>query len=136
MSRFVCHLFVYGTLLHDHPTHRLLGPGAERVGVASVQGRLYDLGAYPGLKPGGGPRDRVIGEVYRLHDTRRLLARLDRYEGCRAGDYRRVLRTVRLKDDGHVRAWVYLYRGSVTGRARIPSGAYRPTPSRSRRRLW
>lgn len=68
------HVFVYGTLRegevndigqaaarHGLPAPRLLG-------AASVQGRLYDFGSYPGLVP-----DReapaVRGDVYEIDDA-------------------------------------------------------------------
>lgn len=112
------YLFVYGTLmstatgfLGQTQRARLKGE-SEPVGPATVGGRLYDLGRYPGLvvtspasaagRPAGvqsvsgafsgaGARDVVFGEVVKLIDARRSLRWLDAYEGVygdggRAGD--------------------------------------------------
>jgi len=116
------HLFVYGTLRRGGPMHALIEPGAHRVGPARMRGRLYDLGAFPGLAEGR-RGDQVQGELYALAgDTAALLDALDRYEG-RA--FRRVVREALPVDGGApVPAWVYLYAGSVRGRRRIASGDY------------
>lgn len=39
------YIFVYGTLRReiDHPAHQLLSRGAEWIGEATFQGKLYDL---------------------------------------------------------------------------------------------
>ena len=44
-------LFVYGTLRDDpaHDMFHVLAANAELIGEATVAGRLYDLGEYPGL---------------------------------------------------------------------------------------
>lgn len=115
----VAHLLLYGTLMRGEPgyarfaLHRCL----EYVGDVRVEGRLYDLGGYPGLVPGKGT---VIGEVHRVLDAD-ILSWLDEYEGCDPDDvagseYAR--RVVRLPGYG-VDAWIYLYRGSLDGAAAI-----------------
>ena len=59
------HVFVYGTLRRGEQRDiTLLHPAPQWVGTASLQGVLYDLGAYPGVvlgEPGW-----VLGEVYRI----------------------------------------------------------------------
>jgi gamma-glutamylcyclotransferase (GGCT)/AIG2-like uncharacterized protein YtfP len=60
------HVFVYGTLRRGDVrdiTH--LQPPPVFVGMASVQGVLYNLGDYPGLLLGG--EGRVTGEVYAIN---------------------------------------------------------------------
>ena len=116
------HLFVYGTLRRGAAMHALLEPGAEWVGPARLRGRLYDLGAFPGLADGRSG-DWVQGELYRLAgaDPAALLDALDRYEGHA---FRRVAREAVRADGTCVAAWVYRFAGSVRGRRRIASGDY------------
>ncbi len=83
------HVFVYGTLRrgerNDIARYR---PLPLFVGTASVDGRLYDLGAYPGIVLGEG--GRVVGEVYRI--TAQVEAELDVLEEVKAdgsGEYRK-----------------------------------------------
>src|SRR5262249_5270156 len=82
------YLFAYGTLRPGLATaesadlvRRMLWLGA-----ASVPGRLYDLGDYPGavLDPKGD--GKVIGEVFQLPDDGEALAALDAYEGFDPSD--------------------------------------------------
>jgi gamma-glutamylcyclotransferase (GGCT)/AIG2-like uncharacterized protein YtfP len=116
----VSHLFVYGTLRRGGPMHALLEPGVRRICAARMRGRLYDLGAFPGLAEGR-RGDWVQGELYRIQSAD-LLDSLDRYEG-RA--YRRVVRDAQPADGGTpVACWVYLFEGSLRGRRRIASGDY------------
>ena len=71
------HVFVYGTLRRGDVrdiTH--LQPPPVFVGMASVQGVLYNLGDYPGLLLGG--EGRVTGEVYAI--TAALEQQLDNIE--------------------------------------------------------
>ena len=116
------HLFAYGTLRRGAAMHALLAPGVEWIAPARVRGRLYDLGAFPGLAPGRAG-EWVQGELYRLVDAdpAALLASLDRYEGR---SFRRVVREALPASGDPVRAWVYLYTGALRGRLRIASGDY------------
>jgi gamma-glutamylcyclotransferase (GGCT)/AIG2-like uncharacterized protein YtfP len=126
------HLFVYGTLL-SRAGHRMgerLRRDARLIGDASIQGRLYSLGRYPGLVETEVTSQRVYGELYRLEDPASALAWLDAYEGIAPqrgahNEYERVERPVRLGSDQSVTAWVYLYRASVQGRAALPDGRWR-----------
>ncbi len=59
------HVFVYGTLRRgDVRDINQLQPAPVFVGMAGVQGVLYDLGSYPGLLLGGA--GWVTGEVYAI----------------------------------------------------------------------
>ena len=105
-----CHLFVYGTLRSGQPNAPRLG-GAERLGRASVQGRLAHLGSYPGLVDGVG---QVFGELYRLPSS--ALNRIDELEGFDPSDpdgslFLRVVRPVLLEDQRSLDAWTYLWPG-------------------------
>ena len=133
-------LFVYGTLMSGlscamgREQRERLGREARSFGAGSVQGRLYDLGSYPGLVESDDPGERVMGEVLRLNAPSRTLAELDAYEGVGAGDgkhaepdeYERVPMPARLAGGTLVSAWVYVYRGALTGKSWIMSGAWAP----------
>jgi gamma-glutamylcyclotransferase (GGCT)/AIG2-like uncharacterized protein YtfP len=83
------HVFVYGTLRrgerNDIARYR---PSPLFVGPASIDGCLYDLGAYPGLVLGAG--GRVVGEVYRITAAVEIaLDILEEVKADRSGEYRR-----------------------------------------------
>jgi gamma-glutamylcyclotransferase (GGCT)/AIG2-like uncharacterized protein YtfP len=79
------YVFVYGSLRKrlNHPLHGLLEKQGICVTTGYFQGKLYDLGRYPGAVPSHGKNDRVPGELYRLTDPHRILQVLDTYEGTR-----------------------------------------------------
>jgi gamma-glutamylcyclotransferase (GGCT)/AIG2-like uncharacterized protein YtfP len=81
------HLFVYGSLLSSiaHPSGERLRSEARLIGAASMPGRLYRVGWYPGLVAGAAGASRVHGEVYELADPARSLAWLDEYESIVPG---------------------------------------------------
>jgi len=124
-------LFVYGTLRRGSGSaaHEWLARRAELVGQAWCQGRLYRIAHYPGLVASEDPGDRVVGEVYRLHDPETVLIDLDRYEECGPGfpepaEYVRDEMAVTLATGKRLTAWVYLYNQPVCEGARIPGGDF------------
>jgi gamma-glutamylcyclotransferase (GGCT)/AIG2-like uncharacterized protein YtfP len=119
-------LFAYGTLRRGAPKHELLAGRATWLGPASAAGRLFDLGAFPGLVPALAPGDRVRGDLFAITDADReaLLEALDRYEGA---SFERVQRSV-LGPDGPALAWLYAYRGDVDGRPVVAGGDYLSAP--------
>ncbi len=126
------HLFVYGTLMSTagHSMGARLMREARLVGAATMPGRLYRLGWYPGLVEAKDGAGLVHGEVFTLADPDAALAWLDAYEGLRpddpdGGEYQRVQRTARLAAGEEVTAWVYLYRRDVSGRVPIEDGRWR-----------
>ncbi|MEI9813390.1 MAG: gamma-glutamylcyclotransferase family protein [Acidobacteriota bacterium] len=67
------HLFVYGTLQSwclNNRYARYLASQADLVGPARIQGRLYALKRYPGLRPPLNPGEWAVGEIYRLRQPR------------------------------------------------------------------
>jgi gamma-glutamylcyclotransferase (GGCT)/AIG2-like uncharacterized protein YtfP len=116
-------LFVYGTLrpFVDVEMARWLQCAARYLGPATARGRLYDLGAYPGLRAARGRGERVAGDVYRVTNPR-VFRVLDRYE---APGFARERLVVELDRGRRRTAWAYRYRRSVVGAARIASGDYR-----------
>lgn len=116
-------LFVYGTLLRGRGAayRRELAPYASFLGPARVRGRLFDLGAFPGLLPSEDVRDFVIGELHTLRFPERALRRLDHYEGP---EFERRMQWITAGARRQARAWVYFYRRPGECRRRIPHGNY------------
>lgn len=129
------HLFVYGTLMSDAVgamggrQRRRLSAEATVVGAGWINGRLFDLGEYPGLLEGEHPDDIVFGEVVWLSQPRLSLEWLDAYEGVspqsgQDDEYVRVERQAMLDDGRAVAAWVYVFRGIVDRDRRIANGRW------------
>jgi gamma-glutamylcyclotransferase (GGCT)/AIG2-like uncharacterized protein YtfP len=127
-------LFVYGTLLSsvDHPMGARLRREADRVGEATVPGRLYRVSWYPGVVATA-DGSTVHGELYRLHDPNATWPWLDDFEGVTRGDtsvtspdaYVRTTVTATTPTGPEV-AWVYLYQGPIAHLTPIPSGFWQP----------
>ena len=132
-------LFVYGTLMRDASgvfgqTERdRLRAESTSVGPATMQGKLYDLGQYPGLVigPDGGA---VQGEIITLVDPDRTLAWLDLYEGVEPSqsgvdgipspEYVRRPVAVSLYNGELCKAWVYAYIGPLRGARLLPEARW------------
>ena len=129
------HVFVYGTLMSTaggtlgRAQRARLAREGRVIGAATMSGRLYDLGRYPGLVTSEAPGDVVHGEVVALENAPRTLAWLDAYEQIVPGkhehnQYARELRPARLTDRSEVAAWVYVYRHALTGKRLIRDGRW------------
>ena len=124
-------LFVYGLLRRGMSTGlgAWLGAGkASFLAEATVPGRLYDLGEYPGLVRGE-PREQapalVRGELWRIDDES-VWPVIDDFEGIGPGDraptlYRRVLARA-AGARGVETCWVYLYNRDVATYPVVRSG--------------
>ncbi len=122
-------LFVYGTLRAgaSHDAARRLFEHVRGAMAATVPGRLFDLGAYPGLVVDATASTRVHGELLELDDPDPLWTILDRYEGCGADDphpHEFVRTTTQVQVDGGrcVEAAVYVFALPTSGRPVIASG--------------
>ena len=131
------HLFVYGTLSPRHApleiaaTVRRLRP----VGQASVRGRLYDLGEYPGAVLSEKSRSVIRGEVFELPGDRSTLTSLDSYEGFEPNNrssslFLRRAWPVTMDDGKKLRCWVYVYNGTMKAAQPLRSGRYSSRISR------
>ena len=127
-------LFVYGTLMRgfDHPMAQLLSRGADLIGDARCQGRLYLVTHYPALALSGDPADVVFGELYRLRAPNELLREFDMYEACGEGfaeptEYVRQMLPVTSEGHSVDEAWTYLYNWPVAQLPRIVSGRFLET---------
>jgi gamma-glutamylcyclotransferase (GGCT)/AIG2-like uncharacterized protein YtfP len=126
-------LFVYGTLRKalTHGKFAILSQGARYLGPARAQGRMYDLGAYPGIVVSNHSEDHVLGELYSLDPAQaaKTWRALDEYEGCAESDPepheydRKQIRVV--GDDGReMNAWAYVLRNVPETAVLIPGGDY------------
>jgi gamma-glutamylcyclotransferase (GGCT)/AIG2-like uncharacterized protein YtfP len=135
-------LFVYGTLRRDsgHELYHLLARHGHFVDDVRVQGRLFDLGSYPGLVLEGHNRF-VSGELYEITSNwPHVVARLDEYEGCAADDpepheYRRELIEVIRPTGAREKAWAYVLNRDPHGLPVIESGDYSSWHTSGRRRV-
>lgn len=125
-------LFVYGTLRRGphHETFHLLAKHVRYLGEATVPGRLFDLGGYPGMV-WPDERKSVVGEVYEVDRKHwdRISTRLDEYEGCGPSDplpreYRREIVNARLSNGAALRAWAYVLTRAPSKSREIRSGDY------------
>jgi gamma-glutamylcyclotransferase (GGCT)/AIG2-like uncharacterized protein YtfP len=117
-------LFIYGTLHPDRAPAEIADASRRlrAAGRGTIQGRRYELGEYPGVMLTGDPADRVPGEVFLLpegRDAEVVLARLDAYEGFRAGDpagslFLRQMTTATMEDGSERPCWVYTYNRPMT----------------------
>jgi len=130
MSSYPEYLFVYGTLRSDIPSSmsKFLRRRATLIGKATTDGRLIDLGGYPGFLTGDGT---VKGELYRINkdqaqETWQLLDAYEGVSGLSSEEYRRTEVPTRVAGGGHFRAHTYEYQQSVQGRAEIANGDYPP----------
>ena len=108
-------LFVYGTLKRGQPAHRRYCGDAVFITSGAVRGRLHRhpdgypvLVLAPSMLVTGPDWQWIRGELFRLRDPARNLARIDAYEGVIAGtpgSYHRVRVAVRAA--GVRFAWIY-----------------------------
>ena len=120
------HLFVYGTLMSGEVRHEELSPYIESMEDGSMQGRLYDLEYYPGVKIGEG---LVHGELIKMTDIESCLSSMDSIEGFYGYESKNSLyeRTiVPIQTNGGVHwAWTYVYSGSIEMNTQIESGRWK-----------
>ena len=123
-------LFVYGTLLSGLRDDLLRRVRARFVGTGTIEGKLYNLGPYPGAKLSRNSTDRVRGEVHRLPNPEQSLGVLDEYEGISTiaklgSEFARNIVQVTLEDGRELKAWAYLYNRPVDEARLILGGDYR-----------
>src|SRR5216684_8945284 len=125
------YLFLYGTLKPNEAasdvaeTVRTL----RRVGSATVPGRLYDLGDYPGAVIDRSAKTSIKGELFELPNDDSALKALDDYEEFNRTDRKNSLfvrtRTVaELYDGRRLSAWIYVYNRDPGSARLIASGDY------------
>jgi gamma-glutamylcyclotransferase (GGCT)/AIG2-like uncharacterized protein YtfP len=122
-------LFIYGTLLPGLEPRAMSDVVLRMsvVGPATIRGKLYDLGFYPGvlLDEGGGI---IKGQIVQVPSDE-LWRRLDRYEACPLpesadGLFRRV-KTAAMTGQGQpIECWVYVYNRDVSGAPLVECGCW------------
>ena len=124
------YLFVYGTLRRDcgNDLHRLIARNSDYVGMATFQGQMFQVAEYPGIVASENAADQVVGELYLLSKTIKLLNVLDEYEEFDAEDLTASL-FVRNKVDVNLKgkiinSYAYLYNRPVNSLKRITSGDF------------
>jgi pyruvate carboxylase len=124
------YLFVYGTLRRDcgNDLHRLIARNSDYVGMATFQGQMFQVAEYPGIVASENAADQVVGELYLLSKTIKLLNVLDEYEEFDSEDLTASL-FVREKVDVHLKgklinSFAYLYNRPVGSLKRITSGDF------------
>jgi gamma-glutamylcyclotransferase (GGCT)/AIG2-like uncharacterized protein YtfP len=125
------YLFLYGTLMQHESDEEmaLVVNRLNRIGSASVRGRLYDFGDYPGAVVDPSSNTSVRGELVELPDDESFLHTLDRYEEFDPTNPQHSLfvRTkvrIQLTDGRNVDAWMYVYNKHPGDAPIITGGTY------------
>lgn len=117
------YVFVYGTLRLGEGANLRYLKTAEYIGEDRVNGLLYNLGSFPGLKA----KKRqftfdfpiVCGDVYCLTETEQAM-NLDRYEG-----YPSLYSRIQTETESGITVWTYIYNGMVYDKQLISSGDWK-----------
>ena len=123
-------LFVYGTLRKDfgNELHKLITRNSEFIGMATYQGKMYNIGEYPGIVPSEDSNSKVVGELYKLSNSVRLIRILDEYEEYYPENEAEsvfVRNAITVTIDGTTyESYSYLYNRSTEGLAEITSGDF------------
>lgn len=125
------YLFTYGTL-SKNAAPREIAPTFKKlkyVGKGIVNGKLYDLGNFPGIILSKSSRNKVYGHVFELPDDPSVLKDLDKYEefssSRRASSlFVRKQIPVKFMSGDPVKCWIYVYNKDVSHSNLIPSGDY------------
>jgi len=107
-------VFVYGTLRLGGSAHKHFLDGCTHLGRDQLNASLYDMGWFPAIKFAD-PDDSVVGDLFEVCEG--VLDSLDSYES-HPSFYTRTLVTT----EGGVKAWAYVFNGSVSESNHIPSG--------------
>lgn len=98
------------------------------LGPARVKGKLFDMGSYPAAIPAE-EDSYIVGELYHIMNPDEFswaIGQLDDYEGVSAeqGDQPLYFRSVTdvLIDGDTKLAWIYWFKGDITGKPVIASG--------------
>ena len=123
-------LFVYGSLRSGFrsPVYEYISRFFTFAGEAKVKGKLYDIGEYPAAVPVSDDLF-ILGELYTIKNEQEFswaIGQLDDYEGVNTEAheeklYQRKIAEVYINNQV-ITAWVYWYKGDVSGKPVIVSG--------------
>ncbi len=110
------YIVLYGSLMSGFTTQKELGiqDKLKLLGVCEINGKLYDLGDYPGLVDSQEEQDRVEAELFEIKD-KSVLKTLDKFEGYWPSNTQNSL-YLRKKTswfNSEIKAWVYYYNRKV-----------------------
>jgi gamma-glutamylcyclotransferase (GGCT)/AIG2-like uncharacterized protein YtfP len=121
-------LFIYGSLLPGLEAPPMAGIVRRMTLVceATVRGRLFDFGPFPGVLLDESA-DVVKGRIVRVPPD--CWSRLDRYESCPLDDsvdglYRRIKTTAVREDGSGIECWVYVYNQDVSRATLVECGCW------------
>ena len=121
---------MYGTLRRDcgNDLHRLIARNSDYIGMATYQGKMYQVADYPGIVASESVSDVVVGELYLLSNTIKLLNVLDEYEEFDPTNEAKSLFvrkevTVDMKGESFT-SYAYVYNRPVDEKTFISSGDY------------
>lgn len=115
-------IFVYGTLMRGECRHWLVEKAViRRIRAATIGGRLFDFGGYPGLRLESNGNNFVYGELIECDRLESVLPELDEEEGP---DFRRELVTVKVEGATEP-AYVYVLASDPEGATVISSGDWK-----------
>lgn len=130
-ENFDRYLFVYGTLMRDSNSdmYHLLSRNSEFYSSGSFCGNLFKVSYYPGAVLSDNKDDKVYGEIYKLSDSKTIMAQLDIYEECGENyvaptEYIRHKMAISTSDGRLVESWIYLYNRPVESLIQIKSGRF------------
>ncbi|MBL1259279.1 MAG: gamma-glutamylcyclotransferase [Thiotrichaceae bacterium] len=130
------YLFVYGTLRRGaartdagERAFVQLEADASFRGLATMDGRLFEVDGYPGGCYQFAVGSQVRGDLYQIDAATGLFSALDAYEESdshfeQPREYQRQRVPVALGDGSVVYAWAYLYHCSIDALLVIESGDY------------
>jgi gamma-glutamylcyclotransferase (GGCT)/AIG2-like uncharacterized protein YtfP len=123
MTKKTYKVFVYGTLLVGETNHHVAAPYLLNVQPGKVNGRLYDVGAYPALI--ASEEGEVAGEW--LTVTEEGLRDMDALEGYKEGRDNNEYERVWIQDcEQEIEGYVYVYaKEKAAHLPLIESGSWR-----------
>jgi gamma-glutamylcyclotransferase (GGCT)/AIG2-like uncharacterized protein YtfP len=117
---------LYGSLMRGLGAMNQIGVGhlLQFVAPCKIQGELFDLGAYPGLRGGAGV---VTGEIFEILDPE-VIRVMDRFEDYFPDDDREshyIRKRTVLIEPAATTAWVYFYNHEPPRDRRVELGDWR-----------